>query len=59
MATQDRTVQPDLERFVAKRMGAATIEIGSSHVAMLSHPQEVADVILKAANSVMSAPAAK
>jgi hypothetical protein len=59
VATQDRTVQPDLERFLAKRMGAATIEIASSHVAMLSHPQEVADVILKAANSVMSAPAAR
>ena len=52
-------MHPDLERFVAKRMGAATIEVASSHVAMLSHPQEVADVILKAANSVMSAPAAK
>jgi pimeloyl-ACP methyl ester carboxylesterase len=59
VATQDRTVHPDLERFAAKRMGAATIEVASSHVAMLSHPQEVADVILKAANSVMSAPAAK
>ncbi len=59
VSTQDRTVHPDLERFVAKRMGAATIEVASSHVAMLSHPQEVADVILKAATSVMSAPAAK
>src|SRR6478672_5017898 len=36
----DRTVQPDLERFVAKRMGATTIEVDSSHVPMLSHPKD-------------------
>jgi hypothetical protein len=32
VATQDRTVHPDLERFAAKRMGAKTVEIASSHV---------------------------
>jgi len=32
----DRTIQPDCERFLAKRTGATTIEVSSSHVAMLS-----------------------
>ena len=45
MATEDRTVQPELQRFVAKRMGATTVELGSSHVPMLSQPQAVLDVI--------------
>lgn len=52
VATQDRTVQPDLERFVAKRMGATTIELDSSHVPMLSHPSEVLDVIRGAADAL-------
>src|SRR5215469_5536191 len=38
VATKDRTVPPDLERFVAKRMGANTTEVDSSHVPMLSKP---------------------
>jgi pimeloyl-ACP methyl ester carboxylesterase len=52
VANNDRTVQPDLERFAAKRMGAHTYDVDSSHVAMLSHPDFVLDVIRKAANSV-------
>jgi pimeloyl-ACP methyl ester carboxylesterase len=52
VATEDRTVQPDLERFFAKRMNATTHEVESSHVAMLSHPEIVVDVIRDAANSV-------
>ncbi len=48
----DHTVHPDLERFFAKRMGATTTEIASSHVAMLSHPDVVIDVIRAAANAV-------
>ena len=51
----DKTVQPDLERFVAKRMGATTIEVDSSHVPMLSHPKVVIDVIRKAAKAVQEA----
>ncbi len=38
VAKKDRTVHPDLERFCAKRMRAATTEVDSSHVPMLSHP---------------------
>jgi pimeloyl-ACP methyl ester carboxylesterase len=51
VGTKDHTVQPDLERFLAKRMNATTTELDSSHVAMLSQPQRVADVILKAAEA--------
>ena len=52
VANNDRTVQPDLERFVAKRMGAHTYDVDSSHVAMLSHPEFVLDVIRDAAKAV-------
>ena len=52
IANNDRTVQPDLERFVAKRMGAHTYDADSSHVAMLSQPGFVLDVIRTAANSI-------
>jgi len=52
VATYDQTVQPDLERFCAKRMGATTYEVASSHVAMLSNPSFVINVIRTAANSV-------
>jgi pimeloyl-ACP methyl ester carboxylesterase len=49
VSTEDRTINPDLERFMAKRMGAKTIEIKSSHLSMISHPQEVTALILEAA----------
>jgi pimeloyl-ACP methyl ester carboxylesterase len=49
VSTEDRTINPDLERFMAKRMKAHTIEIPSSHVSLISHPQEVANLILEAA----------
>jgi len=55
VATKDRTVQPELQRFVAKRMGATTTEVASSHVAMLSHPDLVINVIRAAANAVQRA----
>jgi pimeloyl-ACP methyl ester carboxylesterase len=60
VAKNDRTVNPELERFVAKRMGATTYELESSHVPMLSQPDLVLDVIRAAANAVQSsaAPAA-
>ena len=57
VAAQDRTVHPDLERFVAKRMGARTVEVASSHVPMLSQPPAVLDVIRQAADAVALAPA--
>jgi len=52
VATNDRTVQPDLERFVAKRMNATTYEVESSHVIMLSQPEFVLDVIRDAVAAI-------
>jgi pimeloyl-ACP methyl ester carboxylesterase len=49
VSSQDRTINPDLERFMARRMGAETIEVPSSHVSMISHPDAIAALILKAA----------
>ena len=54
VAKNDRTVHPDMERFVAKRMGATTTEVASSHVPMLSHPDLVIDVIRTAAKAVQA-----
>jgi pimeloyl-ACP methyl ester carboxylesterase len=51
VSTEDRTINPDLERFMAKRMGATTIEVKASHVALISHPDEIAGLILKATGS--------
>jgi pimeloyl-ACP methyl ester carboxylesterase len=52
LANQDQTVHPDLQRFVSTRMKAATTEVTSSHVPMLSQPDVVLDVIRKAASAV-------
>jgi pimeloyl-ACP methyl ester carboxylesterase len=52
VANNDRTIQPELERFVAKRMKATTFQTDSSHVPMLSKPDVVLDVIRKAAKAV-------
>ncbi len=49
VSKNDRTINPDLERFMAKRMGAKTIELESSHVSMISQPEAVAALILEAA----------
>ena len=54
----DRTVHPDMERFVAKRMGATTYELDSSHVPMLSQPERVIDIIRTAASAIQRATAA-
>ena len=52
VAKNDHTVHPDLQRFLAKRMGATVVETDSSHVIMLSRPDLVIDVIRKAAATV-------
>jgi pimeloyl-ACP methyl ester carboxylesterase len=49
VSTEDRTINPDLERFMAKRMNAKTIELKSSHLGIISHPREIADLVLEAA----------
>ena len=55
VANNDRTVHPELQRFVAKRMGASVHPVDSSHVPMLSQPNFVLDVIRKAAMSIQKA----
>jgi pimeloyl-ACP methyl ester carboxylesterase len=52
VSTEDRTINPDLERFMAKRMGAKTIEVEASHVSLISQPETIANLILEAAGRV-------
>ncbi len=52
VAENDEAIPPDAERQFAARMGATTVEISSSHVPMVSRPEEVADLIEKAAEAV-------
>jgi pimeloyl-ACP methyl ester carboxylesterase len=49
VSKQDRTINPDLERYMAARMKATTIEIDTGHLSLVSHPKEVANLILTAA----------
>ena len=49
VATNDRAINPDLERSMYKRAGSTVTELASSHVAYISHPAEVAAVIERAA----------
>jgi pimeloyl-ACP methyl ester carboxylesterase len=55
VATEDQAIPPDAERLFASRMGASTVEVPSSHVAMVSHPDEVAQLIETAAAAVPAA----
>ena len=54
VAKNDEAIPPDAERLFAKRMGATTVEVDSSHVAMVSHPGEVVTLIEAAAEAVGS-----
>jgi hypothetical protein len=49
VSTRDRMINPDPERFMAARMGATTVEVRSSHASPVSHPHQVARLILAAA----------
>jgi pimeloyl-ACP methyl ester carboxylesterase len=51
IASNDRAISPDQERSTAKRMGAKTLTVNSSHVAMLAKPNEVAEFVIEAAAS--------
>ena len=51
VATNDEAIPPDAQRMFAQRMGANTIEVSSSHLAMVSHPAEVMRLIEAAANA--------
>jgi pimeloyl-ACP methyl ester carboxylesterase len=49
VSKHDEATSPDLERFLAKRMNATTVELASSHVSLIPHPHEIANLILQAA----------
>jgi pimeloyl-ACP methyl ester carboxylesterase len=49
VSTKDRTINPALERFMARRIGAKTIEVRASHVSLISQPETIANLILEAA----------
>ena len=54
VATNDEAIPPDVERQFAHRMGAATVEVQSSHLPMVSHPKDVVELIESAADSRQS-----
>ena len=56
ISRQDRTISPELQRFLAKRMNATTVEIDSGHLSLITHPQEVTQLILSAAGRPASMP---
>jgi pimeloyl-ACP methyl ester carboxylesterase len=49
VSTQDRTISPELQRFMADRMKAKTIDVNASHLSLISHPDEITNLILNAA----------
>jgi pimeloyl-ACP methyl ester carboxylesterase len=49
VSTEDRTIDPDLQRFMAKRMGAKTIEVKASHLSLISQPDTITNLIVEAA----------
>ncbi len=49
VSIDDRTINPDLQRFMAKRMQAKTIEVKASHLSLISHPDKITKLILQAA----------
>jgi pimeloyl-ACP methyl ester carboxylesterase len=58
IASNDRTISPEQEISTAKRMGAKTLTVATSHVAMLAKPKEVADFVIEAAASLSVSAAA-
>jgi pimeloyl-ACP methyl ester carboxylesterase len=51
ITTEDRTTNPELQRFLAKRMKATTIEVASGHLSFITHPKTISAFILDAVNS--------
>jgi len=57
VAANDEAIAPEAERMFANRMGAETVEVASSHVAMVSHPEAVVELIEAAAKQAAAASA--
>ena len=51
VSKNDRTISPDLERFMANRMNAKTIELDASHLSIVSRAKEVSDLVLEASGA--------
>lgn len=51
VSQRDRTISPELQRFMAQRMGATTVEIDAGHLSLVTHPEEVARLIVAAADA--------
>jgi glyoxylase-like metal-dependent hydrolase (beta-lactamase superfamily II) len=56
VSTEDRTINPDLERFMAKRMGAKTIEVKASHLSLISQPDEITNKVSPALKLFVTQP---
>jgi pimeloyl-ACP methyl ester carboxylesterase len=52
ISRQDRTISPELQRFMAGRMAATTVEIDAGHLSLVSHPEEVTQLIMNAVTAV-------
>jgi pimeloyl-ACP methyl ester carboxylesterase len=57
VATQDEAIPPDAQRMFANRMGATTMEVPAGHLAMVSHPDETAQIVKTAAEARTAMPA--
>ena len=58
VADEDQAIPPDAERLFAQRMGATTVEVATNHVAMVSHPDDVAQLVKTAAETLAATKAA-
>ena len=52
VSRQDRTISPELQRFMAARMQATTVEIDAGHLSLITHPAEVTELIMSAVQAV-------
>ncbi len=52
VSRQDRTISPELQRFMAERMGASTVEIDAGHLSLITHPEQVTQLIMQAVRAV-------
>ena len=56
MSGSDQTASPELQRLLAKRMKATTVELEAGHLSPVSHPREIANIILDAAGKPHARP---
>jgi pimeloyl-ACP methyl ester carboxylesterase len=55
ISRQDRTISPELQRFMADRVDATTVEIDAGHLSLITHPDQIAQLILDAAGAAIVA----